>query len=44
MEDGLSDFIKKAYEYGKIKDISEAFEKYPVESEWHKGKIENVLN
>lgn len=40
---GLSEFIKNAYKKGRVKDISEAFEKYPVENEWHKGKIENVL-
>ena len=45
MEDkNLSEFIKIAYKYGKVKDIREAFEEYPVEEEWHKGKIENILN
>lgn len=42
-EDGLSDFIKFAYKCNKVKDLEEAFEEYPVEEEWHKGKIENVL-
>ncbi len=41
---GLSDFIKFAYKNGDVKDVKEAFEKYPVEDEWHKGKIENVIN
>ena len=27
----------------KVKDIKEAFKEYPVENEFHKGKIENVL-
>ncbi len=40
----LSDFLKTAYEYGKVKDLKDAFEEYPVEEEWHKGKVENVLN
>ena len=40
----LSDFLKIAYKYNKIKDLNEAFEEYPVEEEWHKGKIKNVLN
>ena len=39
-EDGLSNFIKKAYEKGRVKDVSEAFEKYPVQEEWHQGKLE----
>ena len=28
---------------GSVKKIEEAFEEFPVEEEWHKGKIENVL-
>ena len=44
MEEELSDFLKTAYKYNKIKELKEAFEEYPVEEEWHKGKIENVLN
>lgn len=44
MKEELSDFLKTAYKYGKVKDLNEAFEEYPVEEEWHKGKIENVLN
>lgn len=38
-----SDFIKKAYQKGKIKNLDEAFIDYPVDEEWHKGKIENLL-
>ena len=38
----LSDFIKYAYKKNKVKDVTEAFDKYPPEKEWHKGKIENV--
>ena len=38
-----SDFIKKAYQKGKIKNLDEAFIDYPVNEEWHKGKIENLL-
>lgn len=44
MKEELSDFLKIAYKYNRVKDLKEAFEKYPVEEEWHKGKIENVLN
>lgn len=44
MQKDLSDFLKTAYEYGKVKELKEAFEEYPVEEEWHKGKVENVLN
>lgn len=43
MEEELSDFLKIAYKYNRIKDLKEAFEEFPVEEEWHKGKIENVL-
>lgn len=43
MKEDFSDFLKTAYKYNKIKDLKEAFEEYPVEEEWHKGKIENVL-
>ena len=32
---------EKEKEKGKIKDVSEAFEEYPVE-EWHKGKVESL--
>ena len=43
MKEELSDFLKTAYKYNKVKDLKEAFEEYPVEEEWHKGKEENVL-
>ena len=43
MKEELSDFLKTAYKYGKVKELKEAFEEYPVEDEWHKGKLENVL-
>lgn len=43
MKNEISDFLKSAKEKGKIKDVEEAFEKFPVEEEWHKGKIENLL-
>lgn len=42
-EDKISEFIKQAYELGRVKDVKEAFEEYPVEDEWHKGRIENLL-
>ena len=42
-QDGLSDFMKLAYELGRVKDVEEAFEEFPPENEWHEGKIENVL-
>ena len=44
MKEDLSDFLKTAYKYDKVKDLKEAFEEYPVEEEWHEGKVENVLN
>ncbi|MGN1270107.1 MAG: type II toxin-antitoxin system PemK/MazF family toxin [Clostridia bacterium] len=43
MKENLSDFLKTAYKYNKVKDLKEAFEEFPVEEEWHKGRIENVL-
>ena len=43
MKEELSDFLKIAYKYNRVKDLREAFEEYPVEEEWHKGKIENIL-
>lgn len=43
MQKELSDFLKTAYEYGRVKDLKEAFEEFPVEEEWHKGNAENWL-
>ena len=43
MKEELSEFLKIAYKYGKVKDLEEAFKEFPVEDEWHKGKVENVL-
>ena len=44
MKEELSKFLKTAYKYGRVKDLEEAFKEFPVEEEWHEGKIENVLN
>ena len=43
-ENGKSEFWKWAEKSGRIKDVSEAFEKYPVEEEWHKGNYAIVRN
>jgi hypothetical protein len=43
VQENLSEFLKIAYKYGKVKDLEEAFEDFPVEEEWHKGKVENVI-
>ena len=43
-EDGKSEFWKWAEEKGLIRDVSEAFEKYPVEEEWHKGNAANYIS
>lgn len=43
MKEELSEFLKYAYKQGKIKNVEEAFKEYPVEEEYHKGKIENIL-
>ncbi len=42
-KEGKSEFWKWAEKNGLIKDVSEAFEEYPAQEEWHKGKVENVL-
>jgi len=33
--------VELARKNGRILDVSEAFKRYPVENEWHKGKLEN---
>ncbi len=38
-----NEFLKLAKENGKIRNIKEAFEEYPVEEEWHQGKIEKIM-
>lgn len=43
MKEELSEFLKFAYRNNRVRDLEEAFEEFPVEEEWHKGKIENVL-
>ena len=43
MEENLSEFLKNAYKKNRVKDLKEAFEEYPPEEEWHKGKVENVV-
>jgi len=43
MKENLSEFLKLAYQHNKVRNLQEAFEEFPVEEEWHKGKIENVL-
>jgi hypothetical protein len=35
----MKELVKIARERGKITDISEAFKKYPVEDEAHKGEL-----
>lgn len=44
MKKDKSEFLKYAYKSGKIKNLEEAFNDFPIEDEWHKGKIENVIN
>lgn len=44
MEEKNSDFVKSIYENNEVKDVSEAFIKYPVEEEWHEGKVENIIS
>lgn len=37
------EFIKIAYGKGKVQDVSQAFEEFPPEQEWHGGKIEKCF-
>lgn len=37
------DFLEIARKNGKIRNIKEAFKDYPVEEEWHQGRIETVF-
>lgn len=37
------EFLKFIYEHGEVKNLSEVYEEYPPEEEWHKGIIENIL-
>lgn len=43
MKEELSDFLRIAYKHNRVKDLKEAFKEFPVEEEWHQGKLENVL-
>ena len=43
MKEEQSDFLKTAYKYGRVKDLEEAFKEFPVEEEWHEGKIEKLF-
>ena len=43
MKEELREFLKFAYKHNSVRDLEEAFKEFPVEEEWHKGKIENVL-
>lgn len=38
-----TEFIKFAYQCGKVKEVEDAFIEFPIENEIHKGKVENVL-
>ena len=38
MQQELSDFLKIAYEYGKVKDLKDAFEEYPAQENGIKEK------
>ena len=39
----ISDFLKYAYQSGRVRDASEAFLEFPPEEEYHEGKIENIF-
>jgi hypothetical protein len=37
------EFLKFINEHGGARNIAQAFEEFPPEEEWHKGKIESIL-
>ena len=37
------EFLKEVLKYGKIRPVEDAFKKFPVEEEIHKGKIDNYI-
>ncbi len=39
-KDLMSDFLKRAYQTGRVKDVEEAFKEYNPEEEIHKGKTD----
>ncbi len=43
MQSEYSEFIKKAYAMGRVKDLSDAFKDYPPEEEWHHGDAISYL-
>ena len=42
-EKGISDFLKHAYELGRVKDVTEAFDEFDTEEEIHKGDVDFFL-
>ena len=40
----MSDFIKKAYEENRVKNVADAIKEYPPLEEWHHGEIEYFIN
>ena len=41
---GVSDFLKRAYKLGKVKKAEEAFKEFDPKEEIHKGDVEFFLN
>ncbi len=39
----MSKFIDWAYSKGIVQPVSEAFLDYPVENEWHKGRLDYII-
>ena len=42
-EKGMSEFLKKAYEQGRVKPLKDAFLEFPPEEEWHKGRVDYFI-
>ena len=41
---GISDFLKRAYELGRVKDVKEAFKEFDPKEEIHRGEDDFFLN
>lgn len=39
----MTDFLKKAFEKGRVKPVEEAFKENPVEEENHQGRLDYYL-
>ena len=40
----MSEFIKKAYEANRVKEVHDAVIEFPPEEEWHHGEIDYIIS